>query len=61
MKISAHLQSSAGDQQVTVTTSGRSQSLPIPPKPGGPGSSVNGGELLFLVLATCYCNHLPGQ
>ncbi len=58
MKISAHLQNSYGDHQVTVTTSGQSQSLHIPPKPSGFGSSANGGELLFLALATCYCNDL---
>jgi hypothetical protein len=32
--------------------------LLIPPTPGGFGSSANGRELLFLVLATCYCNDL---
>jgi organic hydroperoxide reductase OsmC/OhrA len=58
MKISAHLQNRYGDHQVTVTTSGQSQSLHIPPKPTGFGSSANGGELLFLALATCYCNDL---
>ena len=30
----------------------------ISPKPDGFGSSANGGELLFLALATCYCNEL---
>jgi uncharacterized OsmC-like protein len=30
----------------------------IPPKTDGRGSSVNGGELLFLALATCYCNDI---
>lgn len=30
----------------------------MPPKQDGFGSSVNGGELLFLALATCYCNDL---
>ena len=34
------------------------KTLDIPPKPGGFGSSANGGELLFLALATCYCNDL---
>ena len=30
--------------------------MSIPAKPHGFGSGVNGGELLFLALATCYCN-----
>jgi uncharacterized OsmC-like protein len=30
----------------------------VPPKPTGFGSSANGGELLFLALATCYCNDI---
>lgn len=58
MKISAHLQNSQGNHQVTVTTSGQSQPLHISPKSTGFGSSANGGELLFLALATCYCNDI---
>ncbi len=34
------------------------QSITIGSKLGGFGWSVNGGELLFLALATCYCNDL---
>jgi uncharacterized OsmC-like protein len=34
------------------------QSLSIPAKSTGNGSSVNGGEFLMLALATCYCNDL---
>ena len=30
----------------------------IPAKPTGNGSAVNGGELLCLALATCFCNDL---
>ena len=30
----------------------------IAPKSGGRGSSINGGELLFAALATCFCNEL---
>jgi uncharacterized OsmC-like protein len=30
----------------------------IPPKASGFGSSAPGGELLFLALATCYCNDI---
>jgi uncharacterized OsmC-like protein len=38
-----------------VSTDGRASPLPVPGRAGG-GSSVNGGELLCLALATCYCN-----
>jgi organic hydroperoxide reductase OsmC/OhrA len=30
----------------------------VPAKSSGQGSGVNGGELLMLALATCYCNDL---
>ena len=39
-----------------MDTNGVSKTLSVPPKPSGIGSSVNGGEALFLALATCYCN-----
>ena len=35
----------------------RRNRLSIAPKPTG-GSSVSGGELLFLALATCFCNDI---
>ena len=58
MNISAKVINQRGEHTVTLTTAGHEQSLDIPPKPEGFGSSVNGGELLFLALATCYCNDL---
>jgi uncharacterized OsmC-like protein len=58
MKISAHVVNQEGDHSAVLKTDGREQSLQISPKPDGFGSSVNGGELLFLALATCYCNDL---
>jgi len=58
MKISAHLDNSIGQHHVTLTTNDNSHSIEIPPKQTGFGSSANGGELLFLALATCYCNDL---
>jgi organic hydroperoxide reductase OsmC/OhrA len=58
MKISARVENSADRHQVTVRTNDTVHSIDIPPKPNGRGSSVNGGELLFLALATCYCNDL---
>ena len=56
MQISARVESRRGEHQVTLTTNGQSQTLAIAPKPSGFGSSANGGELLALALATCYCN-----
>ena len=58
MKISAHVDNSEGQHHVTLTTNDNSHSIVIPPKPTGFGSSANGGELLFLALATCYCNDI---
>jgi len=58
MKISAKVENSLGQHQVMLTTNIFSHSLSIPPKPRGYGSSVSGGELLFLALATCYCNDI---
>jgi uncharacterized OsmC-like protein len=57
MKYSARVQNNSNDHQVTLKIGEKEQSLPIAPRPTG-GSSVSGGELLFLALATCYCNDL---
>ena len=58
MKIKANIQNSQGQNHVILTTNDNSHSIIIPPKSSGLGSSVNGGELLFLALATCYCNDI---
>jgi organic hydroperoxide reductase OsmC/OhrA len=58
MKISATVTSRQGRHQTVVRTADKEQDLAIPAKPDGAGSGVNGGELLFLALATCYCNDL---
>ena len=58
MKISARVENSKDQHDVTLTTSENSHSIVIPPKSSGLGSSANGGELLFLALATCYCNDI---
>jgi organic hydroperoxide reductase OsmC/OhrA len=58
MEISATVKSSAPRHEVTVRTGAAAQALAIPAKATGKGSAVNGGELLMLALATCYCNDL---
>jgi organic hydroperoxide reductase OsmC/OhrA len=58
MLISASVRNSASSHAASVVTAGRAQTLALPANSGGPGSAVNGGELLMLALATCYCNDL---
>lgn len=58
MKISARVRNSQDKHEVQVRTNDSTHTIPIPPKSTGYGSSINGGELLFLALATCYCNDL---
>ena len=58
MKVTAGVRNSFNEHQTTLETNGNTYSLTIAPKPGGYGSSASGGELLFLALATCYCNDI---
>jgi len=58
MRIRAHIDHRDGAQRVRVDTAGHAQTLSIAAKAQGHGSSVNGGELLMLALATCYANDL---
>ena len=58
MKIEARVTNTSSGHTVTVATAGSRQSIAILPKAAGQGSSVNGGELLFAALATCFCNDL---
>ncbi len=58
MKIKAQVQNRAGQNLVNLSTNDQVHSLDIAPRASGFGSSANGGELLFLALATCYCNDI---
>lgn len=58
MKVSAEVRNQEGKHEVLLTTNDQSHSITIPPKSTGFGSKANGGELLFLALATCYCNDI---
>jgi len=57
-RIQAKLTNYRDTHEVSLHTNDQSFSLQIPPKAGGYGSQASGGELLFLALATCYCNDI---
>jgi uncharacterized OsmC-like protein len=57
MKFSARIQNDPSHHDVSLRVGEKEQFLVVAPKPTG-GSSVSGGELLFLALATCYCNDI---
>lgn len=57
MKFSAKVHNDSGYHQIILKVGEKEQTLSIAPKPTG-GSSVTGGELLFLALATCFCNDI---
>lgn len=58
MNISAFITSSFQHNEISVSTEGTTKNVVIDPKADGYGLSLNGGELLFLSLATCFCNDL---
>lgn len=58
MHIAATIKNSVHKNDITVETNSNKKQLFIPGKLEGRGSSVNGGELLFLALATCCCNDI---
>jgi organic hydroperoxide reductase OsmC/OhrA len=57
MQITATIKSKFNQLQ-TIQTNDAAKNLQIASKPNGYGSPVNGGELLMLSLATCYCNDI---
>ncbi|MCI0570708.1 MAG: OsmC family protein [Myxococcaceae bacterium] len=56
MRIRARVHNSEDRHDVTLCTNDTEHRLAVAPKATGFGSSTNGGELLLLALATCYCN-----
>jgi organic hydroperoxide reductase OsmC/OhrA len=58
MEISAIVRNAPSRHEVVVATDGNERALALPARATGAGSAVNGGELLMLALATCYCNDL---
>src|SRR5215207_1158144 len=57
MKFSTFIKNNPGDHQIRLKVGDSERTLPVAPKSTG-GSSVSGGELLFLALATCFCNDI---
>lgn len=58
MRISATIRSSHNHQETVVQTNDAAKAMPIAVKASGYGSAINGGELLLLALATCFCNDI---
>jgi organic hydroperoxide reductase OsmC/OhrA len=56
MLIEARVENQHRQHSVSLATNGSAHALQVPSRANGFGSSVNGGELLCLALATCYCN-----
>lgn len=58
MKFQAAIRNNKISNTAVVGINGEMKEIPIPGKSSGNGSSVSGGELLLLSLATCFCNDL---
>jgi organic hydroperoxide reductase OsmC/OhrA len=58
MQIEARVRNEGELHAVELCTNDVRRSLAVPPRATTPGSSVNGGEMLCLALATCYCNDI---
>jgi len=58
MKYSASLHNVDGRLDVLMKVGDKANTLNIEPRSNGRGSSISGGEVLFLAIATCYCNDI---
>lgn len=47
-----------GKLDVLMKVGDKTNTVDIEPKSKGFGSSISGGEVLFLAIATCYCNDI---
>lgn len=56
MLIQASVRNERGRHSVELSTESSSHTIAISPRSSGFGSRANGGELLCLAMATCYCN-----
>jgi organic hydroperoxide reductase OsmC/OhrA len=58
MTISAVITNTILQNEILLSTNGNQKSIQLPIKTENRGVAVNGGELLFLALATCFCNDI---
>ena len=58
MKYSASMVNVDGKLDVVMTKGDITNQVEIAPHRSGFGSSISGGEVLFLAIATCYCNDI---
>ena len=58
MKYTASMRNLDGNLDVVMSRGEIASNLEIPPQRKGFGSSISGGEIMFLAIATCYCNDL---
>ena len=58
MKYSASMHNVDGKLDIVTKVGDGVNTLVIAPKPSGFGSSISGGEVLFLAIATCYTNDI---
>ena len=58
MKYSARIANSKDRHEVSLQAGESAHSILIGPRETGFGSSISGGDLLFLAIATCYCNDI---
>lgn len=56
MLIQASVDNARDRHAVVLTTNGKAHTVAIASRDSGFGSAANGGELMCLALATCYCN-----
>ena len=58
MECTARIRNSRGNHTAEVEAGEHRAAIEIAARSSGFGSSVSGGQLLALALATCYCNDL---